>query len=81
MAEVNEQELRDMIRASIARHLDVPGPARSAPMTAPEPAAAFRAQISHLRFTIAQGGDDDGACLIEPSVRCNHCGYCQSYGH
>ena len=39
MVDVNEQELRDMIRASIARHLP------------PEPAAAFRAQISHLRFT------------------------------
>jgi hypothetical protein len=23
----------------------------------------------------------DGACLIEPAVGCNHCGYCQSYGH
>jgi hypothetical protein len=27
------------------------------------------------------GGDADGACLIEPAVRCTHCGYCQSYGH
>ena len=30
---------------------------------------------------LARGGDGDGACLIEPAVRCNHCGYCQSYGH
>jgi len=30
---------------------------------------------------LARGGDGDGACLIEPTVRCNHCGYCQSYGH
>jgi hypothetical protein len=75
---VNEQELRDMIRASIARHLDAPRPAT---MMAPDPASAFRAQISHLRFALAQGGDGDGACLIEPAVRCNHCGYCQSYGH
>ena len=75
---VNEQDLRDMIRASIARHMDAPRPAR---MTAPEPAAAFRAEASHLRFALAQGGDGDGACLIEPAVRCTHCGYCQSYGH
>ena len=75
---VNEQELRDMIRASIARHLDAPS---SASMPAPEPASAFRAQISHLRFALAQGGDGDGACLIEPAVRCTHCGYCVSYGH
>lgn len=26
-------------------------------------------------------GDGDGACLIEPAVHCNHCGYCLSYGH
>ena len=75
---VNEQELRDMIRASIARYLDAP---RAASMTAPEPASAFRAHVSHLRFTLPQGGDGDGACLIEPAVRCNHCGYCQNYGH
>jgi hypothetical protein len=74
---VNEQELRDMIRASIASHLEAPRPAP----TAPDPASAFRAQISHLRFALAQGGDGDGACLIEPAVRCTHCGYCQSYGH
>jgi hypothetical protein len=24
---------------------------------------------------------DDGMCVIEPRVRCNHCGFCQSYGH
>jgi hypothetical protein len=23
---------------------------------------------------------DSGACLIEPSVKCNHCGFCQSHG-
>ena len=23
-------------------------------------------------------GGADGACLIEPAVRCTHCGYCQS---
>lgn len=75
---LNEQELRGMIRASITRHLGAAGPART---PEPEPASAFRAQVSHLRFALARGGDDDGACLIEPAVRCNHCGYCQSYGH
>jgi hypothetical protein len=29
---------------------------------------------------LASGGDD-GACLIEPTVRCTHCGFCQSLGH
>ena len=27
------------------------------------------------------GAELDGPCLIEPAVLCNHCGYCQSYGH
>lgn len=35
---------------------------------------------SHVRFAVSSGGDE-GACLIEPAVRCNHCGFCQSYGH
>jgi hypothetical protein len=24
---------------------------------------------------------DDGVCIIEPAVACNHCGYCKSVGH
>jgi hypothetical protein len=35
---------------------------------------------SHGRFLL-RSGDEDGACVIEPTVRCNHCGYCLSYGH
>lgn len=62
-----------MIRDSIARQSGVP--------RAPDPIAAFVAQVSHLRLPLASGGDDDGACIIEPSVRCTHCGYCQSFGH
>jgi len=65
-----------MVRDSIARH----GGGGQRP-GAPDPAAAFSAHVSHLRLPIARGGDDDGACIIEPAVRCNHCGYCQSLGH
>ena len=65
-----------MIRDSIARHSGGPRPG-----DAPDPAAAFSAHVSHLRLPIARGGDEDGACIIEPAVRCNHCGYCQSLGH
>jgi hypothetical protein len=71
---MTDQELRAMIRDSIARHA-------SAPPVAPDPASAFKAHVSHLRLAIFRGADDDGACIIEPSVRCNHCGYCQSLGH
>ena len=71
---MNDQELRAMIRDSIARHA-------GGPRTAPDPAAAFNAHVSHLRLPILRGADDDGQCIIEPSVRCNHCGFCQSLGH
>ena len=65
-----------MIRESIARHLGGDAaPAPSACGTAPQ------AHPSHGLLPLARGGDGDGACIIEPSVRCNHCGYCLSYGH
>jgi hypothetical protein len=73
---MNDQELRAMVRDSIARHVGgLPSGG------APDPAAAFSAHVSHLRLPVVRGGDDDGACIIEPAVRCNHCGYCQSLGH
>ena len=65
-----------MVRDSIARHLG--GAAAAAPQAAPP----FRAHPSHLMLPLLTGGDEsDSACLIEPAVRCNHCGYCLSYGH
>ncbi len=41
----------------------------------------FARTASHGLLTLVTGGDPDGHCLIEPAVRCNHCGYCQSMGH
>jgi hypothetical protein len=70
---MNDQELRDMVRESIARHTG------GRPIPPPMPANADHA--SFARLPLARGADDDGACIIEPTVRCNHCGFCQSYGH
>jgi hypothetical protein len=70
---ISEEELRAMVRDAIARaHQD---PAVEAP------APRLRSHVSHARLTLVAGGDADGQCLIEPAVRCNHCGYCQSLGH
>jgi hypothetical protein len=33
---------------------------------------------SHYQYTLPPS---DGPCFIEPDVRCNHCGYCQTHGH
>ena len=70
---MTDAELREMVRASIAKtagvHPDLPAPPLSS------------AHGSFARLALLRSGDDEGACLIEPSVRCNHCGYCLSYGH
>ena len=40
------------------------------------------AHPSHILLKVVPGSEvDDGMCVIEPSVRCNHCGFCQSFGH
>ena len=72
---MNEDALRALIRESIARHLGAPGAAAPCPPAAP---LTFSAHASHLRYALPESG---GPCLIEPSVPCNHCGYCQSHGH
>ena len=70
-----------MIRDSIARHVGAaPGPASGA-FAGRCVLTSCHAHASHGRFALVRGADDDGACLIEPTVRCNHCGYCLSYGH
>lgn len=69
---MTDDELREMVRASIARlavRSTEEGPVRGIP------------HASFAKVPVLRGGDDDGACLIEPGVRCNHCGYCLSYGH
>jgi hypothetical protein len=73
-----------MIRESIARHLGPSEREGTGPVAGALPTALERVYASHasfVRLPLARGADGDGACLIEPTVRCNHCGYCQSYGH
>jgi hypothetical protein len=79
---MNEAELRAMVRESIATHARraASGPDRAPGVHGPDAASAFHAHVSHARLPLASGGDD-GACIIEPAVRCNHCGYCLSFGH
>jgi len=67
---VSEQELRALVRDAIARHTG----------RTVEQQALGAAHASHGRFLLLAPAED-GQCVIEPAVRCNHCGYCQSYGH
>jgi hypothetical protein len=75
---VDDRELREMIRESIARHTGAGAPAAESTAQA----RSFRTHASHAFLPLVRGSDEDeGACFIEPSVRCNHCGYCVSLGH
>jgi hypothetical protein len=70
---MDEEALRALVRQTVARHLqgtETP-PADPRPMT-------FVGHVSHVRYVLPE---TDGPCLIEPTVHCNHCGYCQSHGH
>ncbi len=72
--DISDRELRTLVRDAIARHA---GLAARAPASA---AAGEPSHVSHARF-LRLAPTEDGQCVIEPAVRCTHCGYCQSYGH
>jgi len=72
---MTDEELRAMVREAIAR-------IQSGTATSSHPSHLLHlSHPSHLAFTVPSGADADGPCIIEPTVRCNHCGYCQSFGH
>jgi hypothetical protein len=77
---MTEQELRALVREAISRHVagatGSPGPARAL-----APNGRVLLDPAHAMFRLPEGADSGGPCLIEPSVMCNHCGYCKSYGH
>ena len=67
---MNEEMLRQMVKEAVARRLG-----RSDEVRVP---AIVVQHASHYRYALQPSGD---ACLIEPNVQCNHCGYCESHGH
>ena len=73
---MTDDQLRALVREAVARHLG-----HAEPHAAGAPMMLLRQHASHYRYALASGDDADGPCLIEPAVRCNHCGYCQSHGH
>ena len=70
---MNEDALRALVRETVARHLGT----AEAPATQAHP-LTFAAHPSFFRYSLQPS---DGPCLIEPTVQCNHCGYCESHGH
>ena len=70
---MNEETLRAMIREAVGRRL---GERREADV--PASPSSNPPHASHGRYSLPES---DGPCIIEPSVPCTHCGYCQSHGH
>jgi hypothetical protein len=76
---MTEQELRQLVRGVIAERAEVwLKPDATPPDPTVIPLTSIRGHASHALFVIPAEGE---ACLIEPTVPCNHCGYCKSYGH
>jgi hypothetical protein len=73
MSRLDEDALRAFVREAVARRLGTAAP----PVSECRP-VVWRAHASHARYGLPES---DGPCLIEPSVPCTHCGYCQSHGH
>ena len=87
---MNDQDLRQLVRQSVVRQLgrdtssSLAGPVGLPLATASAPSSGVRGSVwsshpSHQVFlTVVNSGE---ACVIEPSVTCDHCGYCKSHGH
>jgi hypothetical protein len=73
---MTEQELRAIVRDTIARH-----GTSGAAVHSSTPVATMHQHASHTMFTVPAGAETGGPCVIEPTVACNHCGYCKSLGH
>jgi hypothetical protein len=91
---VDDDQIRALIREAIARHGGASPPSAIAPRgpglvrhesgsepRAPRLEARPFAGVhpSHYQYlALVNVGE---ACVIEPDVTCNHCGYCRSHGH
>ncbi len=63
---MNEDEVRSLVRQAIARHL--------------APTLPLVPHVAAARFDVRRP-PGERECVIEPAVACNHCGFCQCYGH
>ena len=74
---MHEDAIRVLVREALARHL---APTPSGASCDPR-ALTVKSHPSHGKFVFLAPVDPDAPCVVEPQVRCHHCGFCQSYGH
>jgi hypothetical protein len=79
---MTDDELRGLVRDAIARHLGSAAAGTSTGSGNPSATTVplWRSHNSFGKFLSLPGDAEIGPCLIEPTVQCNHCGYCKSYG-
>ncbi len=70
---MTDAELRALVRDAVARHLGTAPPAQIQ-----RPSSWSQHPSHHMYLQVVNATD---ACVIEPSVPCDHCGYCKSHGH
>jgi hypothetical protein len=74
---LDEQAVRAAVRAALGGESPFTG--EQSPLSLdPWKKATVPLHPSHYRYALPES---DGPCLIEPTVQCTHCGYCQSHGH
>jgi hypothetical protein len=82
---MNEDQLRAVIREVVARRLAASSGGTATPSSGRAstgaPLTAWKDHASHGLLPVLSGEQSDGPCLVEPSVRCHHCAFCQSFGH
>ena len=81
---MNDDELRALIRAAVQRHLGTATPesafAHVQPTEPRRDAGAVQVSMAFDQYQLERAAGDT-MCLIEPAVRCNHCGFCKCHGH
>jgi len=76
---MTDEELRALVRDAVSRHLQAGEQSPRPPHGDRGPRADWDGHPSHHQYVTIVNADE--ACVIEPSVACNHCGYCRSHGH
>jgi hypothetical protein len=77
---MTEDDLRGLVRQAVARHLSASDPSVGTSAAGDPGVPAPGVHPSFGRYLLPREPGHDDRCLIEPSVRCTHCGYCQSHG-
>ena len=81
---MNEDELRALIRSAVEKHLGNANPesasARALPLELRRDGEGPLVPMAFGQYQLERAPGDT-SCLIEPAVRCNHCGFCKCHGH